>query len=83
MGDPEIRDASARWPAEDGESSWDRLTRLRRWRDELESVIQAEMPAAAKDARRHGVGAAELARAWGVSVARISQVAPVRTKRAK
>ncbi|MBN9748631.1 hypothetical protein DMP23_47480 [Amycolatopsis sp. A1MSW2902] len=83
MSDSDVRAASARWPAEAGETSWDRLTRLRQWRDELETVIQADMPAAAKEARRHGVRAADLARAWGVSVARISQVAPVRAKRAE
>lgn len=82
MGDPPERDTDS-WPAKPGESSWERLARLRQRRAELDRVIPADTPAAVAEAKRAGVKVAELADLWGVTAAWIYTVAPARPKRSR
>lgn len=83
MNDPARPSDADSWPAEPGESSWERLARLRRLRTELDRVITTETPAVVAEAKAAGVKVTELAEMWRVTAAWIYTVAPARPKRPK
>ena len=82
MGEQPAQSAGS-WPAEPGESSWDRLARLRQLRSDLDRVITAETPAVVAEAKAAGVKVPQLAELWGVTAAWVYTVAPARPKRPK
>lgn len=63
-----------------GETSWERLARLRALKSQLEAEITAKTPAVIVEARAAGVSNAQLASLWNVTQAWIYTIVPARPK---
>ncbi|NUT54207.1 MAG: hypothetical protein HOV94_43990 [Saccharothrix sp.] len=81
QGEPSDQVGSPNWPKLEGETSWDRIARLRLWREQLDQVIAKDTPAAVRAARAAGVKVPQLAKLWQVSEPWIYTVAPARAKK--
>lgn len=66
-----------------GEPSWEAVTRKRELMRLLEQVVLRDMPGAIGAAKAADVPLKDLATAWKVSQARISQIRPQRKRQAK
>ncbi len=75
MGYGPVREPWDRLP---GETSWDRITRMRQARARLEDEITKDTPVAVAEAKAAGLKVADLAEAWKVTAAWIYTVAPAR-----
>jgi hypothetical protein len=80
MGGPPTGTTVASWERQPGETSWDRITRLRQLRSRLDREITADTRAAVTDAKAAGLKVTELAKMWHVTAAWIYTVAPARPK---
>lgn len=80
MGGPSAGITTAIWERQPGETSWNRITRLRQLRARLDREITADTPAAVTEAKAAGLKVAELAQMWDVTAAWIYIVAPARPK---
>ena len=80
MGGSPAGTTVASWERQPGETSWDRITRLRQLRARLDREITADTPAAVAEAKAAGLKVTELAEMWDVTAAWIYTVAPARPK---
>jgi hypothetical protein len=81
MADTTAPTSEASWEAPPAETSWDRIARLRRLRNQLDKEIADATPDAVRAAKAAGIRVADLAALWDVTAAWIYTVAPARPKK--
>jgi hypothetical protein len=80
MSGPPAKIGTESWDRLPGETSWDRIARLRKLRTRLDREITEGTPAAVVEGKAAGLKVAQLADMWNVTAAWIYTVAPARPK---